>query len=284
MPRLIVNADDYGMTAGVNRSVGELYAAGVLTSATLMAAAPRAAEAASFSRANPGLGVGCHIVLVDGSPVATAAEAGSLRQPGSEKLYGTLNNFLRALWRGQIREDDIEFEAAAQIARLQAMGVMVDHIDTHKHTHMFPQVLAPVLRAARACGVGAVRNPFEPAWSARRTRHGGFVRGVQVGALRARFRRPFLQAVFESGFVTTDGAIGVLATGVLTEKILTRLLRNLPEGTWELVCHPGHADAELQLAATRLRGSRMTEHAALLAAVKPSQHPLTSFGHLLNTA
>jgi hypothetical protein len=130
---------------------------------------------------------------------------------------------------------EIEAEAAAQIALLQSKGLRLTHIDTHKHTHMFPAVLRPVLRAARAAGIRAVRNPFEPRWSLRATPAAA---GIQTGVRRAevsllRLLEPtFRRIVAEEGFSTTDGAIGVLATGTLDAATVTSLLRNLPPAPW----------------------------------------------------
>jgi predicted glycoside hydrolase/deacetylase ChbG (UPF0249 family) len=257
--RLIVNADDFGMTRGVNRAILELHQAGALTSATLMARAAATDEAIELARAMPSLSVGCHVVLVDGESVSRLRK--SLAPDGY--FYPTLGAFLRALFSASIREADIYIETLAQIQFLQQRGVQLTHIDTHKHTHMFPQVLRPVLQAARACEIRAVRNPFEPKWSIAATPDAPFVRRVEVRVLRmlaGRFRR----IVAEEGFTTTDGALGVLATGTLDASTVGSLLRALPaEGTYELVTHPGYNDADLAKAHTRLLGSREIEREAL---------------------
>jgi predicted glycoside hydrolase/deacetylase ChbG (UPF0249 family) len=159
---------------------------------------------------------------------------------------------------------EIEAEAAAQIALLQSRGLHLTHIDTHKHTHMFPAVLRPVLRAAKAAGIRAVRNPFEPAWSLRATPGAPWIRRTEVSLLRL-LEPTFRRIVAEEGFTTTDGAIGVLATGTLDAATVTSLLRSLPPGTWELVSHPGYNDADLAHAHTRLLASRETERQALCA-------------------
>ena len=87
--------------------------------------------------------------------------------------------------RGRIREEEIEAEAVAQIRRIQSSGITVSHIDSHKHVHAFPRVLAPLLRAARQCGVYCIRNPFEPWWSLKATRPAGTLRRMQVPARHA---------------------------------------------------------------------------------------------------
>jgi predicted glycoside hydrolase/deacetylase ChbG (UPF0249 family) len=159
---------------------------------------------------------------------------------------------------------EIEAETAAQISLLQSRGIRLTHIDSHKHAHMFPAVLRPVLRAARAAGIRAVRNPFEPAWSRRATHGASWIRRAQVRLLRC-LEPTFRRIVAEEGFTTTDGTLGVLATGTLDSTIVSSLLRNLPEGTWELVAHPGYNDTDLAQAHTRLLASRETEREALSA-------------------
>ena len=262
MSRLIVNADDFGLTAGVNRAIMELHRAGVLMSTTLMAGATATEDAIGLALTAPSLGVGCHVVLVDGEPVLGAGKISTLVDERMGRFRTTPGAFLRRLLAGRIRAAEIEAEAGAQIALLQGCGLRLTHIDTHKHTHIFPAVLRPVLRAARAAGIRAVRNPFEPAWSLRATSGAGWIRRVEVSLLR-RFEPAFRRIVAEEGFTTTDGAIGVLATGTLDSAAVGSLLRHMPAGTWELVTHPGYNDADLARARTRLLASRETERNAL---------------------
>ena len=280
MGRLILNADDFGLTAGVNRAILELHRAGVLTSASLMARAAATDEAIELARATPSLGVGCHVVLVNGEPVLRVQNLPTLVDPRTGRFYPTLGAFLKFLLIGRIRSSEIEAETAAQIALLQKRGLQVTHIDTHKHAHMFPAVLRPVLRAARAAGIRAVRNPFEPAWSRRATPGGSWLRRAQVRLLRL-LEPTFRRIVAEEGFTTTDGAIGVLATGTLDSTTVSSLLRNLPEGTWELVAHPGYNDSDLAQAHTRLLVSRETEREALSALEHFSGIARISFADLL---
>jgi predicted glycoside hydrolase/deacetylase ChbG (UPF0249 family) len=261
--RLIINADDFGLAPGVNRAVVELQQAGVLTSTTLMATGPYFSPAVYLAFAQPGLAVGCHIVLVDGLPVLRADEVSSLLYRG--RLRSTIGAFVRDMMRGRIREQEIEAEAIAQIRRIQSSGLTVSHIDSHKHLHAFPRVLRPLLRAARACQVKCVRNPFEPLWSLRATPGSG-LRRAQVHLVRTQ-RRAFRRLTKEHGMLTTDGAIGVLATGTLDEPTLRNLLHAIPAGTWELVCHPGYCDRALEESRTHLLASRDVERTALLATV-----------------
>ena len=267
MKRLIINADDFGLAPGVNRAIIELQQAGALSSATLMANGPFFSPAVYMAFAQPSLAVGCHVVLVDGSPCLRPAEVPSLVDPRNPSCFRTtVGSFFADLLRGRIREEEIEAEAVAQIRRVQSSGITVSHIDSHKHVHALPRVLAPLLRAARQCGVRCVRNPFEPWWSLKATRPAGTVRRMQVHVMRTQ-GRAFTRLTREHGMMTADGSMGLLATGILDDSVLRALLQAMPPGTWELVCHPGYSDRALDQARTRLRASREVERSALLAVV-----------------
>jgi chitin disaccharide deacetylase len=282
--RLIINADDFGVTPGVNRAIVELNNAGALSSATLMATSGSFAEAAHASIKQPSFGTGCHVTLVDGNPLLDADSLKRLVNGSTGQFRGTLGQFVRDLLLGAIPEAEIELEAAAQIRRLQAAGVTVTHVDTHKHAHVFPGVYRPLLRAAKSCGVRAIRNPFEPDWSLAVTRGASGLRRLQVRMLRS-MRAGFLDSVKRAGLMTTDGAIGVLATGILDAETLRAFLQAMPDGDWELCCHPGYVDTRLEGVRTRLRQSREIERSALQEAVPGAEgFSLIHFGQLAESA
>jgi len=267
--RLIVNADDFGLTAGINRGIAEAQQRGIVTSATLMANSRAFDEAAGLARSlaggNPHFSVGCHVVLLDGEPVLPAERVGSLLQPGAQNgshFRVKLNDFVVASFLGKLQSDEIEAEAAAQIQRLRAAGVEPSHFDTHKHAHMFPAVLRPLLRAARARNVPAVRNPFGQVWPLPLgdvlRRRQLWKRFAQLNVLR-NFAAKFRTEVEAHGLRTTDGSVAVIATGTLDLKLFAKIVDNVPEGTWEFVCHPGYNDADLDGIRTRLRQSRVQE-------------------------
>lgn len=265
MRRLIVNADDFGLTSGVNRAIAEGNRAGMVTSATLMANARATDEAIELARARPSLHTGCHVVLIDGVPLA--ANLPSLTN-GSPRFRTSLKQFALAAVRKQIAAEEIQGEVEAQISKIQTSGLTLTHVDSHKHTHMFPHILRPVLRAAKACGIRAIRNPFEPlrSWPASMVlgTPGLWFRSAGVMAFQM-FSGAFLRALKEEGMISTDGTVGIAVTGLLDQRKLLRILEALPEGTWELVCHPGYSDADLQTAGTRLTQSREIELAALIS-------------------
>lgn len=258
--RLIINADDFGYTSGVNRAIVEAQTRGVVTSSTLMANSQAFDEAAQLAKSTPELSVGCHVMLTDGVPILSAAQLPSLTDT-SHFRDGMMQFATRAI-AGKMSADEIAAEATAQIRKLQAAGIQVSHFDTHKHTHLFPKVLRPLLQAAKACGVSAVRNPFGPRLpllsSHLLTRPGLWKRYVEVGVLQ-RFAGKFQEAVDREGFVTPNGTLGIVVTGALDESLFHAIAMSIPEGTWEFVCHPGYNDSDLQSAKTRLRTSRETE-------------------------
>jgi predicted glycoside hydrolase/deacetylase ChbG (UPF0249 family) len=263
--RLILNADDFGLTRGINRAVAELHAAGVLTSATLMANGPAFDDAVAIARAHPTLGIGCHIVLTDGVPVSDPNCIRTLLGPNGKSFRPSLTHFLRDLLLGRIHQDDVAREARAQIYKLTNAGIPITHIDTHKHTHIFPSITRTLLHVADAANIRAIRNPFEPQWS-RTLNHGTPLRTLAVKLLtplRTRFEA--LPQIANRSIHTTDGTIAISATGHLTPTTLAELLRALPTtGTYELCCHPGYNDADLDRIATRLRAHRDLEREALL--------------------
>jgi chitin disaccharide deacetylase len=258
--RLIVNADDFGFTSGVNRAIVEAHSHGIVTSSTLMANGPAFTEAVKLVKRNPRLGVGCHVVLIDGEPLLDREKIPSLTH--SRRFRDSLKSFAARALSRRIDEEEIFAEVAAQIRKLQASAISVSHVDTHKHTHLFPRILRPVLRAARECGVRAVRNPFGPRLPMRSSqlmqRPNLWTRYAQLRILGG-FAKNFRSAVAREGFVTPDGTLGIEVTGTLDETLFHAIAESIPEGTWEFVCHPGYNDADLQKANTRLRESRETE-------------------------
>jgi hopanoid biosynthesis associated protein HpnK len=265
--RLILNADDFGITRGVNRAILESHRTGVLTSATLMANAGAWSEAVQLAQENPKLGVGCHVVLVDGAPVTDPARLATL-VTGSGEFSRSIGVLARRTLFGRIHPNEVEFEATAQFQKLQKAGVTLTHFDSHKHAHLFPALLEPMLRAARACGIRAVRNPFEPLHPLTteflRKRPGLWKRFVQAKLLRE-LQPAFRRLVARAGLRTTSGTIGIIVTGELDEQVLEQLITGMPEGTWELVCHPGYDDEELHAIRTRLWRSREIERQALMS-------------------
>ena len=269
-PRLILNADDFGLTPGINRAIAELHSAGALTSATLMANGPAFDDAIRIARAQPTLAIGCHIALTDGVPLSPPQTIPTLLGPDRRSFRASLTDFFAAVLFGKVSAADIEREALAQITRIQQQGISLTHIDTHKHTHILPRVARPLLAVAERTGISAIRNPFEPGWSIVLGKS-RILRRLQLRSLR--FLQPRFLALpqIRDGRVrTADGTLGISATGHLNPTTLRALLGAMPGGTWELVCHPGYNDRDLDAITTRLRATRDIERAALLDAFFPT--------------
>ena len=271
MRQLIVNADDFGLTAGVNRAIAEAHGQGVVTSTTLMATGATFAQAVELAKTMPGLSVGCHVVLVDGSPVSEPAAIDTLlaiRSADPSRFHSRLSNVAMRAVFGGFDPNQLVAEIVAQIRKIQAAGITVTHLDTHKHTHLFPEILTAVVRAARICAIPAIRNPFVPihavARNGMRSSPTLWKRFGQVRLLRG-FAGQFRRKIRQAGLRTPDGTIGVIETGSLDSSLLRQALITLPEGNWELVCHPGYDDADLRAAGTRLLASREQELRLLMS-------------------
>ncbi len=242
------------------------------------------AEAVIAARSTPRLSVGCHVVLVDGTPVSPPDAVDTLlaiRSAQPDRFYSSLSAFAARATLGGFDPDQLVAEITAQIRKIQSAGLVVTHLDTHKHAHIFPVILAAMLRAARICGVPAIRNPFVPVKTmpARQFKRKPdlWKRYGQVRMLHT-FSGQFLQRTKRAGVLTPDGVIGVIETGSAASRddrpgessgyssLLRQALANLPEGTWELVCHPGYDDADLRGAGTRLLESREEERRLLTSA------------------
>ena len=264
MRRLIINGDDFGLTSGINRAIVEAHERGVLTSTTLMANSVAFDEAARLARSSSGWSVGCHVVLLDGQPLIDPSRIPTLVAANNGRSFrdGVGGFAMRAL-TGRIDPEQVEAEVTAQIRKLQSRGVAVSHVDTHKHTHIFPPALRGILRAARMCGITAIRNPFEVvAANFARAQSGLWKRYAQVRTLRG-LAGYFRREVAKAGLRTPDGTLGIVATGHLNPNLFQQIAEHMPEGTWEFVCHPGYVDADLAAIRTRLRESRQEELAVL---------------------
>ncbi|HXT77317.1 MAG TPA: ChbG/HpnK family deacetylase [Candidatus Eisenbacteria bacterium] len=264
MKNLIVNADDLGWTEGVNQGIAEAHRNGIVTSTSLLANGAAFASGVELARSTPGLGVGVHLNLSDGEPIAPRELVATLLNDEGEFAGGPEALLLRIAKRDvTVREAEQEWEA--QIERVKEAGIQPTHLDGHKHVHMLPGLFEVALRLAKRYGIGAIRVAHEAsslraALSAGDELHASVVlkQGVQARGLKLLARDAREQAE-RAGISTSDFFCGIAQTGEMTKEGVARLLRSLPEGTTELMTHPGYADQDLQNSATRLQGSRQTE-------------------------
>jgi hopanoid biosynthesis associated protein HpnK len=261
---LIVNADDLGWTAGVNRGIAQAHRNGIVTSASLLANGVAFAGGVQLARDNPRLSVGVHLNLSDGAPAAGREAAPSLLNEAGEFAGGPEGLLLKIAMRG-LAADEVEREWDAQIRKVRDAGVAVTHLDGHKHVHMLPGLFEIALRLAKRHGIGAIRVSHEASSLRTALSAGAELRpstvlkqGVQARGLKL-LARDAREKVERAGISTADYFCGIAQTGELTKEGVARLLRNLPEGTTELMCHPGYVDEELRATSTRLQGSREKE-------------------------
>ena len=270
MPRLIINADDFGLTPGINRAIIELHRAGAVTSATLMATGPAFDDAVSLALANPNLGVGCHLVFVDGIPLCHAESIPTLLGADGKTFRPSIFDFAQAALRGTIDPQDLARETLAQIQRLQRAGIDVTHVDSHKHTHLFPAITKTVFHIANRCGVPCMRNPIEPRWSANMASSFSRRLGLRIFEQFQPAFRTLTRDAATSGLIP-DGTLGMASTGTLDAALLRRMMDCLiaehDDSTYEMLCHPGYNDADLDRQSTRLRISREVEYATLLEVI-----------------
>jgi len=261
---LIVNADDLGWTDGVNRGILEAFHHGIVTSTSLLANGAAFAGGVEAARLAPGLGVGVHLNLSDGPPVAERETITSLLNDDGEFAGGPEKLLLRRARRG-LRLAEVESEWDAQIQKVRDAGIAPTHLDGHKHVHMLPGLFEIALKLAKRHDIGAIRVSLEAsslraALSSGSKQHAGVLmkQGVQARGLKLLARDAREQAE-HAGISTADYFCGIAQTGELTRDGVAQFVKSLPDGTTELMCHPGYADAALQKTRTRLQDSRQTE-------------------------
>lgn len=231
---LIVNADDYGMTAAVDRGILRAHRDGVVTSTSVMAVGPALGRTAAWLTEHPELETGAHLALVgEHPPLLSRREIPTLvtRRGGFPADY---RFFLPRAAAGRIDPADIERELAAQLELLtRDCGLRLSHLDTHEHLHLWPPVAAVVVALARRRGIAAVRLPTSN------------LRGPKAAGIRLLSRR--LAARIRAAGLASAAAFGGLdEAGRLTlPRLLATLARLAGTGaaSIEINCHPGEADA-----------------------------------------
>lgn len=264
MRNLIVNADDLGWTEGVNRGIAEAHRNGIVTSASLLANGAAFTSGIELARTTPALGVGVHLNLSDGEPVAERELVTTLLNDRGE-LEGKPESLLLKLARRSVLLEEVEREWDAQIQKVRDIGIAPTHLDGHRHVQMLPGLFEIVLRLARRHGIAAVRISHEESslrtalsWGVKQKGTVVMKQGVQARGLKLLARDAREQAE-RAGIAAADYFCGIAQTGELTQEGVLRLLKILPEGTTELMCHPGYADEDLAKSATRLQASRQAE-------------------------
>ncbi len=259
MKQLIICADDFGLDPAVNQAVDQAHRHGILSTASLMVAAPAAADAAARARGLPGLRVGLHLALVDGRPASPPAAVAALVGADGEFNRNMARAGVRFFFLPQVRHQ-LAAEIRAQFEAFRATGLELDHVNAHKHMHLHPTVAALIVEIGREYGMKAMRVPAEP-----------------VGALRAAFPRERYRAPLYrpwalrlrrrargAGLTVNDHLFGLAWSGGMTEERVMRLLPHLPEGVSEIYFHPA-VERGAALAAATPDYRHQDELAALLS-------------------
>jgi hopanoid biosynthesis associated protein HpnK len=290
MKKLIVNADDFGFTRGVNAGIVRAHEAGIVTSTTIMAGGAAFDHAAQLSAAYPLLGVGVHLVTVGERPLSSPDNIRTLVDADG-RLPPTLTALAIKLTRGAINIEDLVREFRAQVERVIAAGINPTHLDSHKHSHTQPLIFEAMARVAKEFKIRSIRYPFER-FSAGRiagptavARRGAHLRQRLLGAAVRVRAREFRRLVRAYGLKTPDHFYGVALTGLLDQAGLRRIIETLDEGVSELMCHPAVYGDDLERARTRLKIERKRELDALtdqevLRAIRTRKVELTNYREL----
>jgi predicted glycoside hydrolase/deacetylase ChbG (UPF0249 family) len=229
MKRLVVNADDLGLSVPITDGILEAHARGIVTSTSIMVNGAAFEYAVAQSRQHPSLGIGLHLSLVEEPWLTT-------RTPMARDYA----EFAKALIKGTIREEQVEQELRAQLARCVEQGLRLTHIDSHQHVHALPALLKIVVKVAKEAGIPRVRVPLDSPFRSGAIGSSRFLGKTVLCLLSI----PAQGAVKAAGLKSCDRMVGLFESGSLTEAKLLRLIEHLEEGSTELMCHPGHTDAK----------------------------------------
>ncbi|WP_321815852.1 MULTISPECIES: hopanoid biosynthesis-associated protein HpnK [unclassified Paraburkholderia] len=224
---LIFTADDFGLHARVNAAVEQAHCEGVLNAASLMVAAPAAADAVARARRLPSLRVGLHLVLADGASMLPRTQIPALVDADGRFGDNMVRDGFRFFFLPHVRAQ-LAKEIRAQFEAFAATGLALDHVNTHKHFHLHPTVLALILSIGREYGLRAMRLPLEAG--------APFALRPWLALVRSRLAR--------AGVAHNDYVVGIAHTGAMDEAVLLNAIANLPaQGVGEIYCHPAAASA-----------------------------------------
>jgi chitin disaccharide deacetylase len=257
--RIIINADDFGVSSGVNQAVAQAHTSGVLTSTTIMANMPAAEAAVKLAKQMPGLGVGVHLNLFEGKPLSKDGSINCLLNTDGDFALSPSKLSLLSICRRKIR-NAIRTELAAQIQWVIDNGLKPTHLDSHKHIHSFPVIFPIVCGLARRFEIAAIRFTLEPKqllampWPL--PSEGGRKRAKAI-RIMAKINR-----IQNSAFLKTDVLLGVAHTGKIDVNFFKAVALYNLAATAEVMTHPGFADG-LDPSQTRLVEQRKVEFEAL---------------------
>jgi len=231
---VIFSADDFGLTESVNEAVERAHRDGVLTQASLMVAAPAAADAVRRARNLPGLKVGLHLVVIEGPAVLPHSAIPDLVDTNGQFPSDQLRLGIDYYFRDRIRRQ-LAAEIRAQFQAFADTGLTLDHANAHKHMHLHPTVGAMMLRIGKEFGLPAIRIPAEPPRVMLRLgvkqSLGDSILYAWTELLRAQARK--------AGVRTNQHCFGLAWSGHMTADRVRSLLPHLPKkGLSEIYFHP----------------------------------------------
>lgn len=235
--RLVVNADGFGSSPSVSRGVLRAHREGIVTSTSITGNCADPAAVKALLDEAPDLGVGVHLTLVDGAPVCSPSAVRSL--VAGDGTFPSRPRDLFFDWaKGAMRADDVERELDAQVSRLAALGLGLDHLDTRFHIGFLPTVGRAVEAVARRHGIPGIRMAMEQpsiGWLVEAQRG---LMAAALGSLAWMTRRQL--GALRHGPTTW----GYVESGRLDEIRILEIIGRLGPGAHELICHPGdHADS-----------------------------------------
>lgn len=241
--QLIVTADDFGMSPGVNAGIIRAHREGIVTNASLMVNAQARDEAVGLARDNPHLSLGLHLVLVQGRAALAAAEAPLLVRPDGCFSDSPVVSGFRYFFVPSAREQ-VRREVFTQIEKFLATGCTLSHVDGHLNIHMHPVVVDILIEAAERYGVRAVRLPREPLAPALRRDRRHLPRKLFEAAVFGSLSRWAGPRLDRAGVRYPDRVFGLHQSGRMSERYLLDLFGDLPPGVSEVYCHPAVLDGE----------------------------------------
>jgi len=251
---LIVNADDFGWTEGVNEGIIDAHRQGIVTSATLLAGGRATQDAARLAIATPSLGIGVHLAYQLGAVLVDPRRLPKIFRTDGSPRFNTLGLWLRVTIDKQARRQ-LQEHFRSQIEKVLDMGVQLTHLDTHKHLHYWPAVNHIVCELADEFSIRAVR--FLAASSRERPMAGSCSVRLQLAGLGW---TAFINSkhINSFGLISPQRFLGIPMTGSWTKQVMLDTLDALPVGWSELMVHPGSARG-LENEPTRLVESRRQE-------------------------
>lgn len=244
---LIIHADDFGRTAGINKAIARGYSEGVLTSTSILTNTPSFEDAAKFAQSHPDLDIGIHLTIIGRSPLSHPGKVKSLLNKDGT-FHDVWTQLLPVLLTGRADPKEIEIEFETQICRVKDYGLTPTHMDSHQHVHMYPSIMRVLMRLAHRHKIPWIRLSREH-FNIKLAMHSFFngrfceanVKRFILAHLAKRQERHFLN----NKIFTPHHFYGVMNNGYMTKKVFLTIIDSIKTGITEIMCHPGYICEEL---------------------------------------